>query len=76
MNFQDPNLPSAKKAELEYLDGDFAILSPGDYVLCEVSGNRIPLEELRYWSVARQEAYASSEISQTREEQIKKGSKA
>jgi hypothetical protein len=76
MNFQDPNLPTAKKAELEYLDGDFAIRSPGDYVLCEVSGNRIPLEELRYWSVARQEAYASAEISQTREEQLKKGSKA
>jgi hypothetical protein len=35
------------------------VLSPGDHVICAVTGRPIPLEELRYWSVARQEAYAT-----------------
>ena len=29
-------------------------------ILCAVSGKRIPLEQLRYWSAARQEAYAGA----------------
>ena len=39
------------------------MLSGGDHVMCAVSGARIELEELRYWSVARQEPYASAEIA-------------
>lgn len=39
------------------------MLSPGDHVVCAVTGQPIPLEELRYWSVARQEAYSSAEAS-------------
>lgn len=39
------------------------MLSGGDHVVCAVSGARIELEELRYWCVARQEAYASAEIA-------------
>jgi len=42
---------------------NYRVLSPGDHVICAVSGERIPLDHLRYWSVARQEAYASAEIS-------------
>jgi len=45
------------EAHLRYLDGDIHVLSPGDYVSCAVSGQKIPLEALRYWSVDRQEAY-------------------
>jgi hypothetical protein len=30
-------------------------------VRCAITGAEIPLEELRYWSVERQEAYASPE---------------
>lgn len=41
----------------------FACLPPGDHVLCAVTGERIALEELRYWSVRRQEAYASPEVA-------------
>jgi hypothetical protein len=40
--------------------GTFRVLSSGDHVICAVTGQRIPLEELRYWSVARQEAYADA----------------
>jgi hypothetical protein len=36
-------------------------------VRCAVTGDAIPLDELRYWSVARQEAYRSAEISLQRE---------
>jgi hypothetical protein len=47
------------EAVIRYEDADFTILRPGAYVRCAVSGAQIPLEELRYWSVDRQEAYRS-----------------
>jgi hypothetical protein len=50
-------------ARLHYLAGTYRVLSPGDHVVCAVTGARIPLEELRYWSVARQEAYSGVEAS-------------
>ncbi len=46
------------EAQLQYLDGDFRVVSPGTYVTCAITGERIPLDELKYWSVDRQEAYA------------------
>jgi len=39
------------------------LLSDGDHVLCAVSGVAIPLDQLRYWSVERQEAYADARAS-------------
>lgn len=52
-----------KAAKLHYLDGTFRVLSPGDHVLCAVTQQPIPLDELRYWSVERQEPYISAEAS-------------
>lgn len=52
-----------KLARLHYGPGSFRILASGDHVTCAVSGDKIMLEDLRYWSVSRQEAYASAEIS-------------
>ena len=52
-----------RPARIHYLAGTFRVLSPGDHVVCAVTGQTIPLEELRYWSVERQEAYASAEAS-------------
>lgn len=52
-----------RQAKLHYLPGTFRMLSHGDHVVCAVTGNAIPLDELRYWSVARQEAYATAEAS-------------
>lgn len=60
---------SGRAAKLHYLGGTFRMLVPGDHVVCAVSGVQIPLDELRYWSVARQEAYASAELSTQREQQ-------
>jgi hypothetical protein len=53
--------PMSGEAELKYLDGDFRVVKPGAFVRCGVTGVVIPLEELKYWSVERQEAYASPE---------------
>ena len=47
------------EAQVQYLDGDFRVISPGTYVRCAISDARIPLDELKYWSVDLQEAYAS-----------------
>ena len=57
MNAHDRNL-GADLARLHYGDGDYAVLKPGRYVLCAVTGQKIPLEQLRYWSAELQEAYA------------------
>jgi len=51
----------AGEAELKFLDGDFRIVRPGAFVRCAVTGVQIPLEELKYWSVELQEAYAAPE---------------
>jgi len=45
------------EAKIRYLDGDFQVVMPGAYVRCAVTERMIQLEDLRYWSVARQEAY-------------------
>jgi len=55
------------EAWLRYLDSDFQVVVPGSYVLCAVTGQRIPLSELRYWSVDRQEPYVDAEASLRRE---------
>lgn len=52
-----------REAKIRYLDGDFQIVLPGSYVICAMTGATIPVDELRYWSVARQEPYADAEAS-------------
>ncbi len=56
-------MTQGKPARLHYMANGFRVLVPGDHVLCARSGERIPLEDLRYWNVARQEAYATPEIA-------------
>lgn len=51
---------ASREAKIRYLDGDFQILMPGSHVVCAVTGEIIPIDELRYWSVARQEPYADA----------------
>lgn len=50
-----PKLPG--EARLKFGDFEYKVLSPGDFVLCAVTGRKIPLDALRYWSVDLQEAY-------------------
>jgi hypothetical protein len=47
-------------AVLHYGDGEYAVVKPGRHVVCAVSGRRISLDALRYWSVERQEPYAGA----------------
>jgi len=62
---------SGKPARVHYLAGTFRLLSEGDHVLCAVTDAQIPLHELRYWSVERQEAYADAEASFAAEQRIR-----
>jgi hypothetical protein len=59
LNRFDHRSPMAGEAEVKYLDGDFRVVRPGAFVRCAVTDVPIPLEELKYWSVALQEAYSS-----------------
>jgi hypothetical protein len=52
-----------RAARIHYLSGTFRLLSDGDHVICAVTGTRIPIHELRYWSVARQEPYLDAAAS-------------
>lgn len=51
---------SGKLAVLQYRTPRFEVVQRGDHVLCAVTGEPIPLNDLRYWSVEHQEAYRSS----------------
>lgn len=65
------NRPRAPgEAILKYLDSSYEVVVEGDFVICSISGARVPLAALRYWSVDRQEAYASAELALTH---IRKG---
>ena len=63
MNRIDRFFGLRNEARVKYRDGEFQVLSPGDYVRCSVTGQPIPLSELKYWNVELQEAYASPEIA-------------
>ena len=39
------------EAQEQYLDGDFRVVSAGTYVRSAITDVRIPLDELKYWSV-------------------------
>ncbi|ADZ71826.1 DUF2093 domain-containing protein [Polymorphum gilvum] len=56
--YENPRIPG--EARIRYLDGDYHIEAPGTFVRCAVTGQVIPLDELKYWSVERQEAYVDA----------------
>ena len=56
MNKMDRN---GGEAVVEYLDSNLRLVKPGSFVRCAVTGQAIPIDQLKYWSVERQEAYSS-----------------
>lgn len=56
---------SRGEAQLHYGSSDFTILQGGSFVTCAVTGDKIPLEELRYWNDERQEAYKDAAAALT-----------
>lgn len=67
MNSDDRRLVPNQEATLDYGPGEFRVVRAGGYVRCAVSGQPIRLEDLKYWSIARQEAYATAALSLQRE---------
>lgn len=62
MNILDSGfVPS--EAKIRYLDADYTVIKPGSFVRCAITGTPIPVEELAYWSVDRQEAYANADAA-------------
>jgi len=59
MNIFDPGFTPAE-AKVRYLDADYVVIKPGSFVRCAITGKPIPLDDLRYWNVDRQEAYADA----------------
>ena len=62
MNIFDKGFTPAE-AQLRYLDGDYVVLRPGTFVRCAITGSPVPLDELTYWNVDRQEAYADAQAA-------------
>ena len=57
------NIETPSEAKVRYQEADFQVLVPGSFVRCAVTGTAIPLDELKYWSFARQEAYVDARAS-------------
>lgn len=59
MNIYDKSfVPS--EAVIRYLDGDYVVVRPGTFVRCAITDRPIPVDELMYWNVDRQEAYVDA----------------
>ena len=72
MNIFDKGF-SPSEATVRYLDGDYVVLKQGTFVRCAISGKPVPLDELHYWSVDRQEAYADVTTAATAFERFGRG---
>jgi hypothetical protein len=71
MNQQDRSFIGTPEAEVRYAHGDFKIVRNGGFVRCAVTGQPILIDDLKYWSVERQEAYASPAAALRRLSEIK-----
>ncbi len=63
MNRLDKLFGLQGEARVRYLNGEFQLLSPGDFVRCAITGAPIQLQDLKYWNVELQEAYASADVA-------------
>ena len=61
-----------KLAKIKYLPNNFQVIEPGDYVECAVSGKKINIEDLTYWSVELQEPYFSYKEAFKKREKLNK----
>ncbi len=72
MNNFDPRFAPDAEAKLDYLSSDYRIIRHGTFVRCAVTKEPILLEDLKYWSAERQEAYASPQVALKRYLEISK----
>ena len=71
MNRFDKSLGHNQQATIKYMDGEFRITSPGDFVVCAITSKPIPLDQLKYWSVDLQEPYADAKAAFVRYKQMR-----
>jgi hypothetical protein len=71
MNKLDRSFVPSPEAEVRYSHMEFKIVRNGSHVRCAVTGAPIPLDDLKYWSVERQEAYATTDAVFKRLREIK-----
>ena len=57
------NMLFGGEAVVHYGLADFTIIESGNYVKCAVTGEKISIDQLRYWSHDRQEAYIDAAAS-------------
>ena len=65
-------LSDQQRAKLHYDTPDFIVIEAGDHVLCAVTNKQILLDDLKYWSVERQEAYIDGATMLRRELEFKR----
>lgn len=65
------NLAAGRAARIHYLSGSYTLLADGDHVMCAVTGAKIPLPQLRYWSHELQEAYVNADAAAKRYAEVK-----
>jgi hypothetical protein len=63
---------SENKAKIKFNANNFEILEEGDFVICAVSGKKVPLNQLTYWNIDLQEAYFSPKEAEQRYEELNK----
>ncbi|MDH3741988.1 MAG: DUF2093 domain-containing protein [Hyphomicrobiales bacterium] len=73
MNRFETSFSAGREAKLRYMDADFQVVQTGEFVRCAVTDQPIKLNELRYWSVERQEAYTSAEVAMQRHMEVADG---
>lgn len=56
-------MAAEEEARIIFAATTFQVIRPGRFVVCAVTGQAVALADLRYWSVERQEAYASAEAA-------------
>lgn len=71
MNQHERAFTGGPEAEVRYSHGDYKVTRHGAYVRCAATGLPIPLDDLKYWSVERQEAYASPQAVLERLREVK-----
>jgi hypothetical protein len=63
VNHEDRRIVPNQEAVVEYGPGEFRVIRAGAYVLCATTHVAIRLQDLKYWSIDLQEAYASPEAT-------------
>lgn len=62
MNILDPSF-TPSEAQVRFLDADYVVIKPGTFVRCAITGKPILVDDLKYWNVDRQEAYADADAA-------------